>query len=622
MLASPPVSGPLHRPLRVGVLLDSSVAPRWVHSVLQGITAGSAATIVATIVDGSPAHPQGIMDRVRLLRTAPFRLYETLDRRLFGSHARNDALAMRSLDADLRDVPRVAVVPRRERDGTRFDDRDVEQVGALDLDVLLDLGLGPVTGPMLGAARLGVWSFRLGVDGYGRAGPPQFWEISDRQPVSGTELTMRTSTVAGGQVIERSYGKTDLVSLFRTRNPLYWKTARFVERRLADVERDGRTALIAPPPASGAVGSAAEPRGFPSIARVGVVAATIGASIAAGQLRHRLGNEHWFVAWAPREPGLPGLEHRPSFREIPSPPGRLLADPFLAEHEGRTYLFVESCPHRQKRGVIAVLEHQGDGWSEPTTVLDLGHHLSYPSIFQWAGEWYMTPEQSAARTVELYRARTFPWEWELDTVLLNGVDAVDPTIFERDGRWWLFANIAPFGGSNADELHLFSAESPRGPFAPSPRNPVVSDVRNARPAGRPFEHCSPDAGCAERRARGGRPPPANPESRIPPRRTTRASRSTPGCSTPTRRIAACPGRSCSPSSRRTASCCGSTSPATSIPDDAARLAEQFALDRRTRRSFERGGRRAGAAGPRGVPPRPGRRGARRTTTREAPPGST
>jgi hypothetical protein len=72
-------------------------------------------------------------------------------------------------------------------------------------------------------------------------------------------------------------------------------------------------------------------------------------------------------------------------------------------------------------------------------------------------------------------------------VLLDGVHAVDATPFEADGGWWMFANIAVPGSLHAhDELCLWRAPSPLGPWRPHPGNPVVSDARRARPAGRPF----------------------------------------------------------------------------------------------------------------------------------------
>jgi hypothetical protein len=96
----------------------------------------------------------------------------------------------------------------------------------------------------------------------------------------------------------------------------------------------------------------------------------------------------------------------------------------------------------------------------------------------------MIPETSARRTVELWPATRFPTEWQLDRLLLKDVDAVDATLATVEGQWWMFVNIAPPGGSTLDELHLFRAATPLGPWLPHRRNPVKSDVRGARPAGR------------------------------------------------------------------------------------------------------------------------------------------
>ena len=55
-----------------------------------------------------------------------------------------------------------------------------------------------------------------------------------------------------------------------------------------------------------------------------------------------------------------------------------------------------------------------------------------------------------------------------------------------DGRYWLFTAVDTPGRNRNDELFLFSADSLTGPWVAHPCNPVVSDVRCARPAGRPF----------------------------------------------------------------------------------------------------------------------------------------
>jgi hypothetical protein len=70
----------------------------------------------------------------------------------------------------------------------------------------------------------------------------------------------------------------------------------------------------------------------------------------------------------------------------------------------------------------------------------------------------------------------------------------------------MFANTAVAGASFWDELHLYHAPTPMGPWTPHRRNPVVSDVRSARPAGtlfqrsgawyRPSQDCSRSYGSA------------------------------------------------------------------------------------------------------------------------------
>jgi hypothetical protein len=98
----------------------------------------------------------------------------------------------------------------------------------------------------------------------------------------------------------------------------------------------------------------------------------------------------------------------------------------------------------------------------------------------------MIPETRQNATIELYRASNFPMSWELEKVLFHNVQAVDTTLFEYQGRFWLFTNMSVFGGSTWDELFLFHSDSPLGKWIPHPNNPIVSDVRRARPAGNLF----------------------------------------------------------------------------------------------------------------------------------------
>ena len=96
------------------------------------------------------------------------------------------------------------------------------------------------------------------------------------------------------------------------------------------------------------------------------------------------------------------------------------------------------------------------------------------------------PETKRNKTIELYRCVEFPLKWEFERVIIDDLQAVDATLHELDGMWWLFCNIGGQDFSSNDELHLFYAKTPFGPWTPHKLNPVKSDVRSARPAGRLF----------------------------------------------------------------------------------------------------------------------------------------
>jgi hypothetical protein len=170
------------------------------------------------------------------------------------------------------------------------------------------------------------------------------------------------------------------------------------------------------------------------------------------------------------------------------PKDRYWGDPFVIQRGDCSYIFIEEKLYATGLGRITCLTLNRDGnLLSQQAVLERPYHLSYPFIFERGGELFMMPETAAHRTVELYRCTHFPDRWEFVRNLLTDVYAVDATLLEHLGRWWLFANVKTSGGSSLDALHLYSTSDPlQGDWRPHPRNPVVKDIRSARPAGRIF----------------------------------------------------------------------------------------------------------------------------------------
>lgn len=167
---------------------------------------------------------------------------------------------------------------------------------------------------------------------------------------------------------------------------------------------------------------------------------------------------------------------------------RYWADPFIVQKQNRYYVFIEEKIYAAGLGHIACLTLDQEGnLLTNQVVLERPYHLSYPFVFEQRGETYMIPETAGNRTVELYRCVRFPDQWEFVGNLMTGIYAVDATLFEYENKFWLFANVKTEGGSSLNALHLFYADDPlSSKWTPHPRNPVVRDLRSARPAGRIF----------------------------------------------------------------------------------------------------------------------------------------
>lgn len=177
-----------------------------------------------------------------------------------------------------------------------------------------------------------------------------------------------------------------------------------------------------------------------------------------------------------------------TWKPVANDGNRFYADPMLLEHQGRVHVFFEDYPYKLKRGVIAhaMLDDSGQ-LTPPQMVLERPYHLSYPFVFKHDGAIYMVPETSANQTVELYRAAEFPQQWILVKTLLKGVNAVDATLHNDGTRWWMFVNIGEHGSSTNDELHLYHADDPLGPWQPHRANPVRAGLVGSRPAGPLFD---------------------------------------------------------------------------------------------------------------------------------------
>ncbi len=196
--------------------------------------------------------------------------------------------------------------------------------------------------------------------------------------------------------------------------------------------------------------------------------------------------DQWIILIAPSA-GYKSLSWA-NFKSFTPPFDRFWADPFVWFHENKHYVFVEELLYSTHRGRIVCLTLGKDmNILSNQVVLERPYHLSYPFLFEYENQLYMVPETKENNGVELYRCAHFPDQWEFVKTLINSVYAVDATLLEAQGKWWMFTNIKKEGGSTWDTLHLYYADHPLSDqWTPHPLNPIVKDIHSARPAGRIF----------------------------------------------------------------------------------------------------------------------------------------
>jgi hypothetical protein len=404
----------------------------------------------------------------------------------------------------------LTVQPERTKFSDRIADGDLDKIKSYEVDVLLRLGFRILRGGILRAAKYGVWSFHHGDNDVNRGGPPGLWEVFNGWDETGAVLQILTEDLDNGLVLAKSVSSTDKFSVNRNLNSYYWQALSLIPRKLEELYVCGGAEFFERAQKDNSDLKFYCNRLFKSPSNRDVILAS--SRLAYSKIRKKLSAifhlHQWILLFAfSKDNSISRSIYR--FKKIIPPKDRFWADPHVVKRGDKYFVFVEELMFKTNKGHISVLEIDKKGVvSGPTVVLEKDFHLSYPFVFEDEGTLYMIPETKGNRTIELYKCVDFPEKWELEAVLMKDVEAVDTTILKKDGLYWLFANIKENEGASInDELFLFYSESlSSSKWSPHPRNPVVSDTRRARPAGkileidgeiyRPAQNCSKHYGYA------------------------------------------------------------------------------------------------------------------------------
>jgi hypothetical protein len=511
-------------PLRIVLLLDSLRVPRWIAEIIADMKGSSALDVVAVVLnDRAPAQRGDGARRPALERLRNgwrHRHNVLLNCYMKADGSRYPASGLDPFDTvdvttALDGIRQIQVVPRQTAYSDYFEEDAIKALRSVSPDVGVRFGFRILRGAVLTVPRYGIWSFHHGDNRVNRGGPAGFWEVMYNWRDTGALLQQLSEQLDGGPVLARTSCVTNHVSVHQNRVQLFRSTAPLLMRKLLDLFSRGEVALTPLPTESAYLPFSNRLYLFPSVGQILAGAFRILRRALRAKFRELRSWEQWrleytFSAAAAGSTDKATVPQAVMYRMKPlTPPGdRIWADPFPVIHESKHFVFFEELLLGKPHASIAVAELSSrDGFvGEPRTVLSPPYHVSYPFVFEHGDSWYMMPEMAEHGQQELFKATEFPLMWEHDRVLDLGQPVVDATLLHHDARWWLFGGTSARADGPFNELSIWYGESPLGPWTAHPANPVVSDVRSARPAGhffriggeliRPSQDCTPEYGTA------------------------------------------------------------------------------------------------------------------------------
>ncbi|MDR6121915.1 hypothetical protein QFZ87_001512 [Bacillus sp. SLBN-46] len=453
--------------LKVGIILDSLDVPKWIGKIITDLF--KIDFVVLKIAYKSRRDNQYQFNKKNNYNCL-YKKYCNFDYKYYSTKVKENAFEKMNLEEFLDQLSNNADLFRT--DSINLSEVEIETIKNDKFDVVIQFGARELLDKLVGISKYGIWYYPHDSFGEGYIYEPSFFRSMFHKNTP-LEITLNTimNDSQNSKIIYKSQSSVTKGSLFIHSNQVYWKSAEFIKRKLYDLY-EGKLVSI-----NESEGKSKQ-KEYKKVKNVETINLFLNLTIE--KVKSRLYKEQWFLAYK--------NNMDENFKLIKPPADRFYADPFIIKKDNRTFIFFEEFIYSKGKGDISVFEidPESNTNSKPVTILDKPYHLSYPFLYEWEDEIYMIPETSGNRTVEIYKATKFPYEWELEKVLIDNINAVDATVIHYNNKFWMFANVFVDGSSSLDELHIFYSESLLGEWKPHLMNPVVSNASSARPAGNIF----------------------------------------------------------------------------------------------------------------------------------------
>lgn len=474
----------MNKKLEIGVLLNNYFLPSWEYKIIEELAASDYARLALVLIKKA-----GRQECVK--GSYFFRFHRRIDQMVF--LGRDNYSEKKNTYKLLKHVPSIMLNNADYDESEQPGVNTIDEIRKYRLDIIINLGYGLIKGKILNIPEYGVWSFSMNKYDSREDDTSGYYEIIRSIPVTISELLVLKDGREGDQVISRTIESTYPFSISLNRDKLMKRSSltilrvikesygqggkylKNLEERFVHGSSDGVEHLQAPSFYQAFINFLC----FAIILLRKVSKKIYYSDPFSWVLLFNIGSSNNFLK-----------TNYGSFRELKPGKDKFWADPFVVRNGDKYFVFVEEFIYRTNKGHIAVLELDSNGkLQNAVRIIEKSYHLSYPFVFENGGDYYMIPETGQNRTIDLYRSTEFPFKWEFVKTIMDGLNSVDTTLFYYNKKWWLFTLIdkIEFVQENSPELYLFFSDDLfSDSWASHPLNPVVTDVRSARPAGRIF----------------------------------------------------------------------------------------------------------------------------------------
>ena len=338
-------------------------------------------------------------------------------------------------------------------------------------DVILKFGMGLLRVPPGDMLPIPILSFHHGDPDLYRGRPAGFWEIVDGAPVMGQIVQVIGNRLDAGEVVAFAETKVYPWSYRKTLIEAYRHSPFLIDRAVRNAlaathlpkRRDGRN------------------RRLPSNTTVFAFVARMAWRFARRLAYGAFVEKKWrvsAVSLAPTqmERAIEGRQFPPSdqWRTFSVARGyTFYADPFFADDAGN--ILVEAVDGRSGLGEILLLSRSG----HRRLIREAGH-ISYPATARINGRPIIVPECAGWSDPRVYEWQDEAARLKATLKIEGGGRILDPTLFEWNGRIYLFGNRRDVG---TNVLHLWSARAIDDPFVLHPASPIRISPSGARMGG-------------------------------------------------------------------------------------------------------------------------------------------